>query len=188
MTQFAIRLSSVNGTHRGGGTGRKALGFVLAAAFLFVVPGMILAADWLAPAADQTVTAPWVKDIAAQLTKDPYRDVFVNAPGEPPHPAVIRYLNGAAQAIQAGNKLLAQSYVDRTLAIFDNGVRRGYYTQADVEPIKKIIRAGAETALKGEEIATAVQEEERWAGYTEQKPLGLVNEDDRMKAQHPVSN
>lgn len=186
MTRFAIRPPSVNGANRSG-TGRKALGFVLAAAFLFVVPGTILAADWLAPAADQTITAPWVSDIAAQLRQDPYRSVFENGLGEPPHPAIIRYLNGAAQAIQAGNKPLAQSYVDRTMNIFDNGIRRGYYTRADVEAVKKLIRDGAEAAMRGEKVAAAAKEEERWAGYTEQKKLGLVNEMDRIESEHPVA-
>lgn len=101
------------------------LGIVVAAAVLFAVPGPGLAANWLAPGSDQTVTAPWVKDIAAELNEAPYRDVFANGMGEPPHSAVVRYLNGAAQAIKAGNKPLAQSYLNLTLAIFDNGERRG---------------------------------------------------------------
>ena len=67
-----------------GGARRNRAGLILIAALTFTTPGFGLAADWLAPASDQTVTAPWVKDIAAQLEREPYRDVLVNAPGEPP--------------------------------------------------------------------------------------------------------
>jgi len=108
--------------------------------------------------------------------------------GEPPHSAIVRYLNGAADAIEAGNKPLAESYVNRTLAIFDRGVRRGYYFGPDVEPIKKLIRTAAESAMKGEKVAIAVEDEERWGGYTQQKLLGLANEGDRMKSEHSAVN
>lgn len=155
-----------------GGARRNRAGLIFIAALTFTTPGFGLAADWLAPASDQAVTAPWVKDIAAQLEREPYRDVLVNAPGEPPHPAVVRYLNNAAQALQAGNKLLAQSYVDRTIRIFESGVLRGYYSRSEVEPIKKLIRDRAEAAMKGEKIPVAL-EQERWTGYTEQETLGL---------------
>lgn len=161
------------------------LGCVVAV-LLFAGPGF--AADWLAPAADQTVTAPWVKNVTAKLNEEPYRGVFANSMGEPPHSAIVRYLNGAADAIQAGNKPLAESYVDRTIAIFDNGVRKGNYMRAEVEPIKQLIRSAAESAMKGGQVAAAVEDEERWAGYTQHKPLGLANEDDRMKSGHSAVN
>jgi hypothetical protein len=173
-----------------GGAAAYILGCVTAAAFLFAVPGFVPAAGWLAPGADQTVEAPWVKDVEAQLNENPYRDVFANAPGEPPHPAVVRYLNNAAKALEAGNKPLARSYIDRTLDIFDNGVLRGYYSRSDVEPIKKMIRARAEAAIKGEQAATATQDDDRWTGYTQRKPLGLVNESSdslRMTSEHPAA-
>lgn len=155
-----------------------------AVALLFASP--VFSADWLAPAADQTVTATWVKDVTKKLGEKPYRDVFANSMGQPPHSAIVRYLNGAAQAIEAGNKPLAESYIDMTLDIFDRGVRRGYYMRSDVEPIKKMIRTAAEGAMKGEKVAAAAKEEERWAGYTEHKTLGLANEEDRMKTEHPT--
>ena len=155
-------------------------------ATVLAVPGFGLTAGWLAPASDQAVTAPWVKDIAAQLEREPYGDMFVNAPGEPPHPAVVRYLNNAAHALQAGNKSLAQSYIDRTIGIFDSGVLRGYYSRSDVEPIKKLIREKGEAAMKGEKIPV-VLEQERWTGYTHREPLGLAGESDRMKSEHPVA-
>lgn len=158
------------------------LGFA-AAALLIASPA--LAADWLAPAADQTVTATWVKDVTNKLGEEPYRNVLASSMGEPPHSAIVRYLNNAAQAIEAGNKPLAESYVDMTLDIFDRGVRRGYYLRSDVEPIKKMIRTAADAAMKGEKVAAIVEEEERWQGYTEHKKLGLVNEEgNRMELPH----
>lgn len=169
-----------------GAARRKGVSFIFVVALAFIAPGFGLAAGWLAPASDQAVSAPWVKDIAAQLEREPYRDVFVNAPGEPPHPAVVRYLNNAAHALQAGNKLLAQSYIDRTIGIFDSGVLRGHYSRSEVEPITKLIRERGEAAMKGETIPVAL-EQERWTGYTHQELLGLTGESDRMKNEHPVA-
>lgn len=168
------------GQHRPAG-----LAFMVALAF--TAPGVSLAADWLAPASDQAVTAPWVKDIAAQLESEPYRDVLANASGEPPHPVVVRYLNNAAQALQGGNKLLAQSYVDRTIGIFESGVQRGYYNRSDIEPIKNLIRERAKAAMKGEKIPVALEQPERWTGYTHQEPLGLAAESGQMNTQYPVA-
>jgi hypothetical protein len=88
----------------------------------------------------------------------------------------VRYLNGASQAIKAGNKQLAQSYLDRALAVFDDGQRRGHYGRADAEMIKNLIRVRTEAAMKGEQVAKAAHDDERWSGYTEHKPLGLTNE------------
>jgi hypothetical protein len=182
MERFNMRRAEMDQRLRGGV--KKIAGFVVAAALLFATPG--LAADWLAPAADQDVTAPWVNDITSQLEKDAYRDVFMNALGNSPQAVVVRYLNNAAQALQAGNKPLAQSYVDRTIDIFDKGVRQDYYSQADVEPIKKLIRTRAEAAIKGEaKMVTGTQPADRWTGYTHDKSLGLTNDVSRMTSEHP---
>lgn len=167
----------------GGGMWRWA-GIVFVGAMVLAAPSVSLAADWLAPASDQAVSAPWVKDIAAQLERGPYREILMNASGGPPHPVVVRYLNNAAQAVQAGNKVLAQSYVERTIGIFESGVLRGYYSRSEVEPITTLIRERAEAAMKGEKIPVA-QEQERWTGYTQQETLGLVNESSRLKSDHP---
>ena len=150
---------------------------------LFANPGV--AADWLAPAADQTVTASWVNDIITQFNQEPYRGVFLNALGSTPQSAIVRYLNNAAEALQAGNKPLAQSFVDRAIGIFDMGVQRGYYSQADVEPIKMLIRSKAEAAMKGEETATGAQASDRWTGYTHKKTLGLTDDPSRTVREHP---
>lgn len=184
MERFDLRQAIANQRHRGG-TGRKAAGLVIAIALMSAAPGS--AADWLAPAADQTVTAPWVNDIAAQLEGDAYRNVFMNAMGNSPQSAAVRYLNSASQALDVGNKPLAQSYVDRTIAIFDEGVLRGYYSRTDVEPIKTMIRTRAEAAIKGEPQNMASESANRWTGYTHDKPLGLTNESTRMASAHPAA-
>ena len=182
MERFNTRQEERDQRLRGGV--KNIAGFAVAAALFLATPG--LAADWLAPAADQDVTAPWVNDITAQLNEEPYRDVFVNALGNSPQAAIVRYLNNAAQALQAGNKPLAQSYVDRTIDIFDNGVRRGYYSQTDVEPIKKLIRTRAEAAIKGEtKKVMGTETADRWTGYTHEKSLGLTNDVSRMASRHP---
>jgi len=180
MIRTTLLGSKVAGTSRSvEGIRVLALAFVWVVATAFVASETVFAADWLAPAADQTVNAAWVKNVAAQLNEEPYRDVFASAPGEPPHSAVVRYLNGAAEALQAGNKPLAQSYIDRTIGIFETGVHRGYYSQSDVHPIEKMIRTKAEAAMQGEKVVAAGQIEQRWAGYTEHNLLGLTNEANR---------
>jgi len=153
---------------------------------VFVAPGFALAANWLAPASGQKVTAPWVKDIAVQLEQEPYRDVLASALAEPPHPAVVRYLNHAAQALQTGNKPLAQSYVDQTIGMFELGVLRGYYSRPDIKPIQKLIRERAEAAMRGEKVSMA-QEQERWTGYTQRDVGGLLNSEAKppMQRNHP---
>lgn len=142
------------------------------------------AADWLAPSSEQTVTADWVEDIAHQLRQEPYNRVFINALGNTPQAHVIRQLNGAAAALKNGNKTLAEDYVRRTLAIFDDGVRRGWYSAADVEPIKAMIQKRAEAAVKGETVTTSATSD-RWAGYTQQKPLGLTDDAARITREFP---
>jgi hypothetical protein len=161
------------------------LSFLAAVLLLLATTVPSLAAGWLAPAADQTVTAPWVKDLTVQLQQEPYRGVFQNALGNSPQALVVRYLNHADQALQAGNKPLARSYVDRTIAIFDNGVGRGYYSPADVEPITKLIRAKAEAAIRGDKLVPEAQAEDRWTGYTQKQPLGLTDEGARIPLEYP---
>lgn len=160
-------------------------GLALATVLLFGVPNAVLAADWLAPGSDQTMTSPWVKDLTVKLEQDQYRNVWMNALGNSPQAVIVRYLNNADQALRAGNKPLAQSYVDRTIELFENGVNRGYYSRSDVEPLVKLIRTSADAAMKGGPVAATAQEFDRWTGYTHNKPLGLTNEDSRVALEHP---
>jgi hypothetical protein len=147
-------------------------GCLVGATMAFGIPVPGLAAGWLAPGADQTVRAPWVKDILTRLGEEPYRDAFVNASSEPPHSAIVRYLNGAAEALTTGNQPLAQSYVDLTIGIFDNGVKRGYYSRADAEAIKKMIQTRADAAMKGEQVASTVQADDRWTATRSRSDWG----------------
>jgi len=164
------------------GIGKNMAATVVVALFVLATPGW--GADWLAPAADQKVRAPWVDDIVVQLRQDPYRHVFMNALGNSPEAVIVRYLNHAALALETGDKSLAQSYVDRTITMFDTGVRRGYYSPTDVELITKLIRARADAAIKGEKPAAGAQIETRWTGYTHKEPLGLTQEGSRIGLEH----
>ena len=152
MTRFTLHQPTA---HPGGGTSKcLACGIVLI--ILVLVPGVGPAAEWLAPAAGQTLSAPWVKDIVARLDEHRINDFLAKAPGAPPHPALVRYyLNRAAQAVHTGNQQLAQFYIDRTTGVFDSGVLRGYYSRAEVEPIKRLIREKAKAAMKGEKLPVA---------------------------------
>ena len=156
-------------------------GFVFAAAIFIATPSS--AADWLAPAADQIVMAPWVKDIqdSAQAAS---MDVLMNALGNSPQTAVVRYLNNAASTSRE-TVPLAQSYLDRTIAIFDNGVQRGYYSRADVEPIKNMISTGAKAAFRGRNGGDGNPERRSRRATRMTKPLGLTNDETRMTSEHP---
>ncbi|MDR4470774.1 MAG: hypothetical protein MRJ68_21155, partial [Nitrospira sp.] len=72
MIRFRQHRRAMNSPREGARGGRVVIAYIVA--LVFIAPGFGLAADWLAPASDQAVTAPWVKDIAAQLKEQPYRD------------------------------------------------------------------------------------------------------------------
>jgi hypothetical protein len=95
--QNVVVVLEANQRH-GGEAGRIITDFVVTTALLFATPG--LTADWLAPGADQTVMAPWIMDLTAQLERDLYRDVFMNALGNSSQTVVVQYLNNATQALQ----------------------------------------------------------------------------------------
>lgn len=165
------------------GIGRTMVGWAVMGALLNVAPTR--AAEWLAPAADQAVTAAWVTDITTQLNQEPYRQVFLSAPGFSPQAAIVRYLNSAAAAVQARKTALAQSYVDRVIGLFDAGVQRGYFAPGEVEPIKNLIRSHAASAIKGEHTETDTKAGVRWTGYTHQESLGLAEGPSRSVREHP---
>jgi hypothetical protein len=71
-----------------------------------------LAAQWLAPAASDHITADWVKQIEADLSSKPFKQVFMGMPADPPIPAVLHLLNNAAQALANDNKQYAQLFVN----------------------------------------------------------------------------
>jgi hypothetical protein len=52
----------------------------------------------------------------------------------------LRLLNRAAQAHAANDSALAQQLARKALGVFEEGVRRHYYTQSEIEPITSYIR------------------------------------------------
>jgi hypothetical protein len=102
-----------------------------------LMPTPVPAAGWISGA--QTYTAPWVRDIEQELFNKDYRNVYASDP-RTPQAAVLRKLNEAAKAQEAGDSVLAQQLVRNALSVFEEGVRRHYYSQSDIEPIITFIR------------------------------------------------
>jgi hypothetical protein len=102
-----------------------------------LMPTPVPAAGWISGA--QTYTAPWVRDIEQELFNKDYRNVYASDP-RTPQAAVLRKLNEAAKAQEAGDSVLAQQLVRSALSVFEEGVRRHYYSQSDIEPIITFIR------------------------------------------------
>jgi predicted GNAT family N-acyltransferase len=100
-------------------------------------PASAGAAEWI-PGADSYASA-WVKDIEMELNKKEYRTVFLNDP-RTPQASVLRLLNRAAIAHKARNEALAQQLVREALEVIENGVRKRYYAQEDVQPITSFIK------------------------------------------------
>ncbi len=95
------------------------------------------AADWISGA--DSYASAWVKDIEMELNKKEYRTVFLNDP-RTPQASVLRLLNRAAIAHEARNEALAQQLVREALEVIENGVRKSYYTQDDIQPITSFIK------------------------------------------------
>lgn len=95
------------------------------------------AAGWISGA--DTYAAPWVKEVEQELLKKDYRFVYTNDP-RTPQVIVIRKLNQAAKAQEATDSTLAQELVRDALDVFDEGVRKHYYSRSDIEPITTFIR------------------------------------------------
>lgn len=102
-----------------------------------LVPSQAFAAGWISGAS--SYAEPWVKDIEQELLKKDYRYLYANDPRTPQQVA-LRLLNRAAKAHQAKDTELAQQLVRDALGVFEDGVRRHYYTQSDIEPITSFIR------------------------------------------------
>lgn len=94
------------------------------------------AAGWIS--GGEAYAAPWVKDIEQELLKKDYRYVYASDP-RTPQVVVLRLLNEAAKAQEANDYTLAQDFVRNALAVFEEGVRKHYYLQSDIEPITTYI-------------------------------------------------
>lgn len=97
----------------------------------------IQAAGWISGA--DSYAAPWVKEIEQELLKKDYRYVYASDP-RTPQVVALRLLNQAAKAHEAKDSTLAQQLVRDALAVFEEGVRKHYYSQSDIEPITTFIR------------------------------------------------
>jgi hypothetical protein len=157
------------------------LAFTIAMWFA-VSPLPVHGAAWLAPAASDTLSADWVKQIEAALRTREYNELFINAPNSP-HSAILHLLNSAGYAIQDGNHAYARDLIDEALRIVDDGIRRGWYSRAEVEPVKSMIRSKAEAGLKDVASQDPISPE-RWTGYTAGRPYGLT---ERLDEAHPAS-
>ncbi len=102
-----------------------------------VMPTPTQAAGWISGA--DAYAAPWLKEIEQELLKKEYRYLYASDP-RTPQVVVLRKLNEAASAYEAKDTQLAQQLVRDALAVFEEGVRKHYYSPSDIEPITKFIR------------------------------------------------
>ena len=100
-------------------------------------PSVVRGAPWISSA--DSYAAPWVTEIETELLKKEYAMIYANDP-RTPQKEVLRLLNRAARAHGANDSALAQQLAQEALGVFEEGVRRHYYTQSEIEPITSYIR------------------------------------------------
>jgi len=116
---------------------------VMLCALSLLISGMVLmpssleAAGWISGA--DSYAASWVKDMERELLKKEYRDVYANDP-RIPQMVALRLLNQAAKAQETNDSVLAQQLVQDALKVFEEGVRKHYYSSSEIEPILTFIR------------------------------------------------
>jgi len=79
-----------------------------------------------------TYAAPCVRDIEQELFKGENWPFYANDP-RTPQVVALRRLNQPAKAQEAGDRTLAQQLVQDALEVFEEGVRRHYYSSSEVE-------------------------------------------------------
>lgn len=102
-----------------------------------LVPNGVQGAPWISGA--DSYAAPWVKDMEQELLKKEYWMIYANDP-RTPQKEVLRLLNREANALEANDSALAQQLVREALGVFEEGVRKHYYSQSDIEPIMTYMR------------------------------------------------
>jgi hypothetical protein len=102
-----------------------------------LIPNAVESAPWVSRA--ESYAAPWMKDIEHELLKKEYWMIYANDPRTPQN-EVLQLLNRAAKAEQANDHALARELVRQALNVFEEGVRRHYYTPSDIDPITSYIR------------------------------------------------
>lgn len=114
----------------------SALSLLLAAGGLN--PSSTEASGWLSGAPAEAPVASWVKDIEQELNQPEHRDLFLNDPRTPMAP-MVHLLNRAARALNENNEPLARDLVQQALHLLDQGVQKGYYSESDIEPVRKSV-------------------------------------------------
>jgi hypothetical protein len=104
---------------------------------LALKPTPVHAAGWLTGA--DAYAAPWVTAIEQEHLKKDYSTIYASDP-RTPQVVVLRKLNEAAKAQKAEDSTLAQQLVRDALDVFEEGVRKHYYSQSDIEPVTTFIR------------------------------------------------
>lgn len=107
------------------------------------------ASDWLPGTPADALTYPWVNSVNQELNKPEFRPVFLNDPRSPTVP-MIHLFNRAAQAQKDNNLPLAKDFVRQALLVFDRGIEKGYYAEAEIAPIRKAILVHVPQELGGE--------------------------------------
>jgi hypothetical protein len=107
----------------------------------------IAAADrWLPGAPADKPIAGWVVQIEKALANPEFRGVFLNDPRSPVAP-IMHLMNRAAKAQEDQNLEVARDLVRQALEVLDRGVQRGFYSRADIEPVKRSISMHVPTEL-----------------------------------------
>ena len=105
-----------------------------------LMPTSVSGAPWISGA--ETYAAPWVKDMEHELLKKDYWPIYANDP-RTPKVVALHLLNQAAKAQKANDPALAQQLVQDALEMFEEGVRRHYYSASEIQPITSFIREHA---------------------------------------------
>lgn len=113
-----------------------------------MLPASSPAAPWLAPAADEHITAPWVQAVAKALKGNRFKNIFMNQAFGCDQCAILGYLNDAAEALEGDEPKAARSFVRRALRVLDDGKELGWYSDRDIEPIKRVILRHAKKGFK----------------------------------------
>jgi hypothetical protein len=102
-----------------------------------LVPNVAESAPWISGV--ESYGAPWMKDVEKELLKKDYWMIYANDPRTPQN-EVLHLLNRAAKAQGANDPVLARELVREAFDVLEEGVRRHYYTQTDIEPIISYLR------------------------------------------------
>jgi hypothetical protein len=160
----ARREPSLTLNHMGGPTKRIAMvcALSLLVGGVALIPNVAESAPWISGA--ESYGAPWMKDVEKELLKKEllkkellkkellkkellkkellkkeYWMIYANDPRAPQN-EVLHLLNRAAKAQETNDPVLAGELVREAFDVLEEGVRRHYYTQSDIEPIMSYLR------------------------------------------------